>query len=242
MAFHEYDAAEFIETIEDVAEYLDVVAEEGDLDAFYEALGTVARSDGMTQIAKRSGMSRESLYKALREGGNPSFATVCKVLRACGLRPAVAIAETEKTRSEVDAASSCGVTFEGPKSGDEILLDYIMDLNVAVYDRMETLGISLSDLADRIGVESGQVVNLLDGSVSLTLETLAELDAALGLDLKLRPREFITATVEAPESSSIDGNIIGYTGGAQIESVNESSEVLRIAYENWNDNDWRVAA
>ena len=54
MAFHEYDAAEFIETIEDVIEYLNVVAEEEDLGAFFDALGTVARSEGMMQIAKIS--------------------------------------------------------------------------------------------------------------------------------------------------------------------------------------------
>ncbi|MBQ9005555.1 MAG: putative addiction module antidote protein [Atopobiaceae bacterium] len=242
MAFHEYDAAEFIETIEDVVEYLDVVAEEGDLGAFFDALGTVARSEGMTQIAKRAGMSRESLYKALREGGNPSFATVCKVLRACGLRPAVAIAEIEETSSGFGAASSHGVNFEGSKSSDEILHDYIVDLNDAVSYRMGTLGISSHDLADRMGMENSQVVKILDGSVSPTLETLAKLDAALGLDLKLKPKDFVTATVEVPKLSSSARSGLGYACDAQIESVEESSEMSSIAFEDCGSDVWRVAA
>lgn len=84
-----FDAAEYIDTPEDVVTYLNIVAEENDLAALYEAIGTVARSRGMTEISKRTGLSRESLYKALREDGNPSFATVCKVLGALGLRLSV---------------------------------------------------------------------------------------------------------------------------------------------------------
>lgn len=90
MKTRRFDEANYIETADDVVAYLDVVLEENDLAALYEAIGTVARSKGMTEISRRTGLSRESLYKALREDGNPSFATVCKVLAACGLKLQVA--------------------------------------------------------------------------------------------------------------------------------------------------------
>ena len=61
------------------------------LEAFIaKALGTIARARGMSQIAKKAGLSRESLYKALSTEGNPEFATVAKVLRALGLRLTIA--------------------------------------------------------------------------------------------------------------------------------------------------------
>lgn len=71
-----------------MAEYLDACLEEaGDDPAFItHALGVVARARGMTQLARDTGMTREGLYKALSEEGNPSFATVLKVMRALGIR------------------------------------------------------------------------------------------------------------------------------------------------------------
>lgn len=86
MTTGEFDAASYIETPDDVAAYLTVVLEDEGSSALVEALGTVARSEGMTRIAERTGLKREGLYKSLGAGGNPSFATVCKVLKACGLR------------------------------------------------------------------------------------------------------------------------------------------------------------
>lgn len=85
-----WDAAKFLDTEEDIVAYLDAVMEEGDLSFLCKALGDVARSWGMTEIAKKTGMSRESLYKALSEKGNPSLSTVAAVLEAMGLRLSVA--------------------------------------------------------------------------------------------------------------------------------------------------------
>jgi probable addiction module antidote protein len=85
-----WDVAEYLETEADILAYLDAVMEEGDLPLLYKALGDVARSHGMTDIAKRTGMSRESLYKALSEKGNPSLATIAGVLEAMGLRLSIA--------------------------------------------------------------------------------------------------------------------------------------------------------
>lgn len=88
-----WDVAEYLKTEEDVLAYLDAAMEEGDLPFLYKALGDVARSRGMTEIARKTGMSRESLYKALSEKGNPSLATVATVLQAMGLRLSIAARE-----------------------------------------------------------------------------------------------------------------------------------------------------
>ncbi len=83
-----YDVAEQLRTPEEMAAYLDAWLAEAPDDArgIARALGDIARAKGMTQVARDAGLSRESLYKALSENGNPSFATVLKVARALGLR------------------------------------------------------------------------------------------------------------------------------------------------------------
>ncbi|MBM3363693.1 MAG: putative addiction module antidote protein [Betaproteobacteria bacterium] len=83
-----YDVAEHLRTPEEMAAYLDAWLEEApdDVSGIARALGDIARAKGMSQVAKEAGLSRESLYRALSEGGNPSFATVLKVARALGLR------------------------------------------------------------------------------------------------------------------------------------------------------------
>ena len=81
-----WDPAEHLETEEDMAAYLDAALEDGDPALVAAALGDIARAKGMTQIARETGLGRESLYKALSAEGNPEFATVLKVLRSLGLR------------------------------------------------------------------------------------------------------------------------------------------------------------
>jgi probable addiction module antidote protein len=85
-----FDAAEYLDDDQAIAEYLEeamkVATEDSDPAFLAQALGTVARARGMSQIAKDAGLSRESLYKALGAEGNPEFATVMRVLRALGLR------------------------------------------------------------------------------------------------------------------------------------------------------------
>ncbi|HTV36016.1 MAG TPA: addiction module antidote protein [Xanthobacteraceae bacterium] len=85
-----WDAAANLKTAEDVANYLEAVFEEGDPALVAAALGDIARSKGMTKIAKATGLGRESLYKALSHEGNPELATVLKVMRALGLKLKVA--------------------------------------------------------------------------------------------------------------------------------------------------------
>lgn len=80
-----FDAATLLDSDEAVAAYLDDALETGDAAFVAHALGTVARARGMADLARRTGLSRESLYKALSADGNPEFATVLKVVRALGL-------------------------------------------------------------------------------------------------------------------------------------------------------------
>jgi probable addiction module antidote protein len=86
--FSRYDSADYLETEDDVAAYLDAVMEEGGDDPTYvtRALGVVARARNISKLARDTGMSREGIYKALSEEGNPSFATVAKIAGALGLR------------------------------------------------------------------------------------------------------------------------------------------------------------
>lgn len=83
-----WDSAEHLRTEQEIALYIDACFEEAGDDAAFiaKALGNVARARGMTQLAKDTGLGRESLYKALSGEGNPSFGTVLKVMHAMGLR------------------------------------------------------------------------------------------------------------------------------------------------------------
>jgi len=81
-----FDASKYLETEEDIAAYLDITLQEDDPQLLNVALGNIARARGMTEIAKRAGVSRESLYRALSADGNPSAATVLKVIKALGVQ------------------------------------------------------------------------------------------------------------------------------------------------------------
>jgi probable addiction module antidote protein len=81
-----WDPAEHLATEADMALYLEAALEEGDPALIAAALGDIARAKGMTQLARDTGLGRESLYKALSASGNPEFATIMKVVTALGLR------------------------------------------------------------------------------------------------------------------------------------------------------------
>lgn len=81
-----WDPAEHLETEADMAAYLEAALDEGDPALVAAALGDIARAKGMTQLARETGLGRESLYKALSPSGNPEFATVMKVVAALGLK------------------------------------------------------------------------------------------------------------------------------------------------------------
>lgn len=83
-----WDVQDGLQTPEDCAAFIEAAIDEADGDTVFIAiaLGEVARSRGMAQTARDAGLTREGLYKALAADGNPSFATVLKVLAALGLR------------------------------------------------------------------------------------------------------------------------------------------------------------
>ncbi len=83
-----YDVAEHLRTQEEMAAYLEACLEEANGDAAFiaKALGDIARAKGMAQVARDSGLSRESLYKALSGERSPDFATILKVVGALGLK------------------------------------------------------------------------------------------------------------------------------------------------------------
>ena len=85
-----WDAAEILNTPEDVTAYLDAWLEDGAPDEIREALRTIARSKGMSAISRQAGIGREALYKALGEDGNPTLETLSKIARALGLRLSLA--------------------------------------------------------------------------------------------------------------------------------------------------------
>lgn len=83
-----YDTADYLKSEADVVAYLEACMDEaGDDPAFIaQALGTIARARGMSRLARKTGLTREGLYKALSKNSNPSFGTVLKVMRALGLK------------------------------------------------------------------------------------------------------------------------------------------------------------
>ena len=86
MELHDWDMADNINTKEEVYAYLQGALEENDTETLFDVIGAIARSKGMMAIAQELGLSRESLYKSLSAGGNPSFSTILKVLDLLGYK------------------------------------------------------------------------------------------------------------------------------------------------------------
>ena len=85
-----FDAADYLQSEEDIALYLSAVMEDGDAREIAAALGDIARARGMGKVAAEAGLSRESLYKGLSGERAPSADTLLRVIRALGLKLAVA--------------------------------------------------------------------------------------------------------------------------------------------------------
>ena len=80
-----FDAADYLDDEETIAAYLSAALAENDPDAFLQAIRTVARARGMAQLARDSGLGRESLYKTLAPGAKPRYDTVMKLINALGV-------------------------------------------------------------------------------------------------------------------------------------------------------------
>ncbi len=88
-----WDPVERFDSEDAIIAYVDAALEDGDPAVIAAALGDVARARGMSQISRDTGLSRESLYKALGADGNPEFGTILRVMKALGLRLSAAPAE-----------------------------------------------------------------------------------------------------------------------------------------------------
>ena len=84
MGTSKFEIADYLDSKEMIAEYLNAVLEEGDNSDVITAIGHIAKAIGMTKIAEETGLSRPSLYKALSDGAKPQFETIMKVLKAIG--------------------------------------------------------------------------------------------------------------------------------------------------------------
>jgi len=104
---YRWDPSEHIETDEDAAYFLEAAVEE-DPDMLPAAIGVVARSIGMTEVARRTGISREALYTALSEVGNPNYKTIRKVLDACGVKISITPAAGAKATRKAPAKRPAG--------------------------------------------------------------------------------------------------------------------------------------
>jgi probable addiction module antidote protein len=100
-----WDSADHLKSDEDIVLYLEACLEEDDPALIVHALGVIARARGMTQIARETGLGRESLYKALSPEGNPEFSTVLKVLKALGIKLHAGIAAEKKSRKKARRAA-----------------------------------------------------------------------------------------------------------------------------------------
>ena len=85
MTIRAFDAADYLESDEVVAEYLNAALEDDNPDVFLQAIADVAKARGIAQLAKDTGLGRESLYKALAPGAKPRYDTVLKLMRALGV-------------------------------------------------------------------------------------------------------------------------------------------------------------
>lgn len=90
IGIRQFDAAEHLRDEGEIIAYLEAALSEDDPKLLTVALGNVARAKGMTEVARKTGLTREALYRALSPAGNPEFATIFRVLHAMGLRLSIA--------------------------------------------------------------------------------------------------------------------------------------------------------
>ena len=99
-----FDVADYLETDAERTSYMNACLKIGDSELIADAIGVIARSRGMTQIAKEAEVSRESLYKSLSKKGNPEFATILKLMAALDLT--LCVKQKRKSRAKVAVKSA----------------------------------------------------------------------------------------------------------------------------------------
>ncbi|WP_310441148.1 addiction module antidote protein [Sulfurimonas sp.] len=81
-----FDITQYLDNNEVIAEYLSQILADGDMDELLEAIGNIAKAKGMSQIAKETGLGRESLYKTFHKGTKPKFDTIMKIMNSLGVK------------------------------------------------------------------------------------------------------------------------------------------------------------
>jgi probable addiction module antidote protein len=99
-----WDASQFLDSDESIAAYLNAAFEDGDPGFIAASIGHVAKAKGMSQIARETGLSRENLYRALSDDGNPELSTMTKVMQALGMRIQIAPAGAPRAAKRRRAA------------------------------------------------------------------------------------------------------------------------------------------
>ncbi len=160
------DSVEYLKTEEGMAGYLEACFQEAgdDPDFIAHALGVIARARGMSQVARNTGLTRDGLYKALSEDGNPSFATILKVIRALGL--------------DLHAAAAHAYAIEMPKSG----MRPVHPGEVLREDYLAPLGMSANALASALHVTAGCINDIVRERRGITPDTPMRLARYFGGD------------------------------------------------------------
>ncbi len=107
-----YDSADYLETETARTVYMNDALKTGNSEFIAHAIGVVARSRGMTEIAKEAEVSRESLYKSLSKKGNPEFATILKLMAALDLT--LCVKQKRKSRAKVAVKSTAKSSVKSP--------------------------------------------------------------------------------------------------------------------------------
>jgi len=81
-----FDITQYLDNNKVIAEYLSQILADGDMDELLEAIGNIAKAKGMSQIAKETGLGRESLYKTFHKGTKPKFDTIMKIMNSLGVK------------------------------------------------------------------------------------------------------------------------------------------------------------
>lgn len=115
IATREFDAAEYLDSEETMAEFLSAALETGDPAFIAESIGVIARARGIAQIAQETGLGRTSLYKALRADGNPAFSTVLQVMKVLGLSLQAKPATPHEQKKAAGRATGARVAVSKPK-------------------------------------------------------------------------------------------------------------------------------
>lgn len=94
-----FDAADYLETDEDIQEFLRLAMEDGNINHLVHCIGVAARARGMTEVAHKAGLTRASLYKSLHENANPKLDTIARVLNVFGCKLSITTSDKPTTAS-----------------------------------------------------------------------------------------------------------------------------------------------